>query len=69
MQNVQRRTDPEGPMTGSLRCAGIIFWPLTGVEEEGPAQAIARQRPLSTWFPRAWLGLNERRVWGEVLEP
>ena len=59
MQNVQRRTDPEGPMTG----------PLIGVEEEGPAQAIACQRPLSTWFPRAWLGLNERRVWGEVLEP
>ena len=59
MQNVQKRTDPEGPVAG----------PLTGVEEEGPAQAIARQRPLSTWFPRAWLGLNERRVWGEVLEP
>lgn len=68
MRSVQRRTDPEGPVTGSLGCAGIIFWPFTGVGEEVPAQAVARQLPLSTWFPGAWLVLNERRVWGEALE-
>lgn len=65
---MQRRTDPEGPVTGSLRCAGIIFWPFTGVGEEGPAQTVARQHPLSMWFPGAWLVLNERRVWGGALE-
>lgn len=67
-RSVQRRTDPEGPVTGSLGCAGISFWLFTGVGEEGPAQAVARQLPLSAWFPGAWLVLNERRVWGEALE-